>query len=108
VLRASRNKTQVGFRISQEEADALAEILAASAQEKKDSPGAYAKQALLDKLGGGPQQQLLAELTAIRQELLVLLEAQVARLKAQTDEISELRAQLALFRDEFLQALPES
>jgi hypothetical protein len=95
-VRASRNKTHVGFRLSQKEADTLA----AGAEAANRSPGAYAKQALLEKLGGGQQQELLAELQAIRQELLV-------RLEAQKGEIADLRAQLARFRDEFLQALPE-
>jgi hypothetical protein len=99
-VRISRNKTHVGFRLSQKEADDLAAALAASPESKKLSPGAYAKQALLGKLGGGPQQELLAALQAIREELL-------ARLEAHKAEIASLQAQLARFRDEFVAALPE-
>jgi hypothetical protein len=99
-VRASRNKTHVGFRLSQKEADTLAAALAAIPEKERPSPGAYAKQAVREKLRGGVEQKLLAELQEIRQELL-------ARLDAQKGELAVLRAQVARFRDEFLAALPE-
>jgi hypothetical protein len=96
-FRASPNPTQIGFRLTQEEADALA----AAANEENKSPGAYARQAALEKARGEQPQDLLLELQALRSDLL-------ATLQAHDRKLQELHAEFLAFRTDFLQALPES
>jgi hypothetical protein len=97
VFRASRNKTQVGFRLTQAEADALA----VAAEVANKSPGAYAKEALLERLHGDPHLEVKREVQALHKDAL-------ARFHAQAEDLRKLRAELAAFRTEFLQALPET
>jgi hypothetical protein len=97
MFRASRNKTHVGFRVTQREADDLA----AAAHAQNQSSGTFAKRASLEKVYESPEVQTLRELRALRDELL-------AKIQAQDQELRALRTELATFRNEFLRALPEN
>jgi hypothetical protein len=97
MFRASRNKTHVGLRLTQQEADDLAH----AAHAKNQSPGTFTKRAMLEKVYESPEVQTLLELRAMRDELL-------SRIQAQSQELQALRTELATFRKEFLQALPEN
>lgn len=93
-MRISNSKTQVGFRLSQVQADALA----LAAQAENATPGSYAKQAVLEKIGGGPLQSVLVELQDLHKELL-------DRIESQEELIERIQVNLAAFRAEFAQAL---
>jgi hypothetical protein len=96
-FRESPSRTQIGFRLTQEEADALA----AAANGENQSPGAYARQAALEKAVGGQRQDLLLEIQALRSDVL-------ATLQAHDRKLQELHAEFLAFRTDFLQALPET
>jgi hypothetical protein len=93
------SKQPITFRLNERDAEALAAALAeAASKDSITTPGLYAQEATLEKLRGGPLQQIARELAELRK----VLQQRIAALEHET---AELREQLDQFHKHFLRAV---